>query len=83
MLDYIQAKLEIQHGLDLLVHKSDLMENNLEIILHELEMEYKETLPVILVIQVEDSMQVNRPETVHWHQIVRRAKIQARRESYW
>ena len=81
--DYIQAKLVIlPPDLDLSVHKLDLMENNLEIVLHEPEKEYKETLPVILEIQVGDSRQANRPETVHWHQIVQRAKIQVLRESY-
>ena len=81
--DYIQEKLVIlPRDSDLAVHKLDLMENNLETILHELEKECKETLPVILEIQVGDSRQVNRPETVHWHQIVQRAKIQVLRESY-
>jgi len=43
-LDYIQAKLEIlPQDLDLLVHKSDLRENNSEIILHAPEMECTET----------------------------------------
>ena len=65
-LDYIQAKLVIlPQDSDLSVHKLDLMENNLEIVLHEPEKEYKGTLPVILEIQVEDSRQVNMPETIH------------------
>ena len=64
--DYIQEKLVIlPQDSDLSVHKLDLMENNLEIVLHEPEKEYKETLPVILEIQVGDSRQANRPETVH------------------
>ena len=81
--DYIQEKLAIlPPDSDLSVHKLDLMENNLVIVLHEPEKEYKETLPVILGIQVGGSRQVNRPETVHWHQIVQRAKIQVLRESF-